>query len=56
LKTRGVEGLRGGQFAEFDGAELGGVAVIGEHEVAAEFLAEVGVFREFAFGDAGRTS
>jgi hypothetical protein len=27
--------------------------VIGEHDVAAELLAEVGEFREFAFGDAG---
>ena len=27
--------------------------MIGEHDVASEFLAEVGVFREFAFGDAG---
>ena len=27
--------------------------MIGEHDVAAELLAEVGEFREFAFGDTG---
>ena len=51
-RRRGGE-LRGRELAELNGAEPRFVAVIGEHNMAAEFLTEVGVFVEFTFSDAG---